>query len=228
MVDFAKVIKIAQMADAVEAAKAARAAKTTENAGNLSDSLKESKVRDPSGELMKVYHGSNVAFDSFITTQYTGRKNWYSGELGSWFGDTNVANSFANKPGGVIYPSYLDIRNPKVYDSYSKFMDEIEGKKSARAFRKSLEKEGYDGIHIKNSRTDTGILREDWVAFKPEQIKSAIGNRIKIEKISDIAKIARDSRVAKETTEALGINTQTSNATSNRGTFDPNNPDITQ
>lgn len=189
MVDFTKIVKLSKMADAAEAAKAARAARTAEKGGETAqatritqsnplesqtDFLKESKVRDSSGNLVKVYHGSNVAFDSFITKQKMGRKRWYSGELGSWFGDTNVANTFANKPGGVVYPSYLDIRNPKVYESYLKFMDDIEGKRSANAFREKLQKEGYDGIHIKNSRTDTGITRDDWVAFRPDQIKSAI------------------------------------------------------
>jgi len=44
------------------------------------------------------------------------------------------------------------------------------------AFKKSLIEKGYDGVVVRNSMTDGNVDRDDWVAFFPTQIKSAIGN----------------------------------------------------
>ena len=151
----------------------------------------DSKVVDADGKPLVVYHGTNKDISEFATRQKVPRNRFYAGELGSWFGsDPGVANTFSTgryAESGAIYPVYLSIKNPREFESYNEFLDFAEGRKSASSVRAELEKEGHDGIVVRNSVTDLSAMRDDWVAFRPDQIKSAIGNR---------------------------------------GTFDPNNPDI--
>jgi len=73
-------------------------------------------------------------------------------------------------------PVYLSIKNPLRVYSYGRLMSMAAGRRSAAAMRRDLETEGYDGIIIERSTTDTGEPRQDFVAFRPEQIKSATGN----------------------------------------------------
>ena len=143
----------------------------------------DSKVVNDVGRPLRVFHGTNVDFDQFATDISSGRKRFIPGELGTWFGSTpEVANSFARgvitpRERGMVYPVYLNIQNPKVYDSYEDFLSEMQGRRSASTVKKELQEQGFDGIQIKNSTTDFGGLRDDWVAFKPTQIKSAVGNQ---------------------------------------------------
>jgi hypothetical protein len=141
----------------------------------------KSKVVDADGKPLVVYHGTNKDISEFATRQKVPRNRFYAGELGSWFGsDPGVANTFSTgryAESGAIYPVYLSIKNPREFESYNEFLDFAEGRKSASSVRAELEKEGHDGIVVRNSVTDLSAMRDDWVAFRPEQIKSAVGNR---------------------------------------------------
>lgn len=121
----------------------------------------------------------------------------YPGDLGTWFGSSpKVANVFAgandNKTvlnygarhgevteGGAVYEVYLNLQNPKVFENHSafkKFVEEFEDKgKSANYVRRSLIKEGHDGILIKSSFTDAGGSRSDIVTFHPHQVQPTTG-----------------------------------------------------
>jgi hypothetical protein len=145
--------------------------------------FKDSKVVDKDGNPLVVYHGTNQDINEFTTQPNALRSKFYAGEIGSWFGDDpKVANNFARgistpREKGAVYPAFLNIKNPKTYNSYEEFMSDAKGRRSAPALRKDLIKQGFDGIHIKDSDTDFGGRRDDWVAFYPTQIKSATGNR---------------------------------------------------
>jgi hypothetical protein len=138
----------------------------------------DSKAVNSEGEPIVLYHGTNQDINEFTTQPGAMRDRFYAGELGSWFGDDpKIANQFAKgvrapREGGAVYPVFLSIKNPKVFDSYEDFMSATKGRRSAPAVRKDLIKEGYDGIQIKDSTTDLGGRRDDWVAFYPEQVKS--------------------------------------------------------
>ena len=147
-----------------------------------------SKVVDADGKPLVAYHGTNVDFETFDTSG--------ANELGSWFtapakryGDPAAvddaraaAEDFAATQvdlyGGadIVVPVYLSIKSPKVFRGYGAFERWSDQSADGRALRERLIAEGHDGVVIRNSRTDGGALRDDWVAFKPEQIKSAIGN----------------------------------------------------
>jgi len=112
--------------------------------------------------------------------------------LGTWFGGYNsrgepdVANFFAGRGGddaaGAVYPVKLRIENPKIFDRYEDFEDEMrewsemaeEGGTdvTSQAFVKDLQDQGHDGIMIERSDTDTGEVRSDYVPFNANQIRS--------------------------------------------------------
>ncbi len=132
----------------------------------------DSKVVDKAGKPQVVYHGTSGDFSQFA-----------KGEGGAmWFASTPaIANKHAARTAdgerGNVMPVYLSIKNPVV----------IEGRSAdiAKAINQAY-RNGNDGV-IARGKSDLGEQGDVIVAFQPEQIKSAIGNR---------------------------------------GTFDPNDPDI--
>lgn len=103
--------------------------------------------------------------------------------------------------GAATMPVYLAIRNPKVISAeefrnalpvhqvYNQEAEDETGnafvktEKQLRAIRDAWMKEGYDGLLItKDPRARPGMgmdewVADQWVAFRPEQIKSVTGNR---------------------------------------------------
>lgn len=144
-----------------------------------------SKAVDANGEPLVVYHGTTENFDKFS------HKGGMGGAMGHWFSSTpEGAEPFANIQrivgnGPSIVPTYLSIKKPLEFHGYKEFVDRVnaarKGSDSIEQGVKKLRREalsrGYDGVVIRGSDTDRGGVRDDWVAFKPEQIKSSIGNR---------------------------------------------------
>lgn len=156
-----------------------------------------SKVVDKDGKPLVVYHGTNYKspIDEFF--------------LGTHFGTSKAASDRVKDTGksGSIYPAYLKIENPKIYDDdpffYAKaesgepkdiaevffaisLIDESAVDQVAKAqevsieagkqeLRRKLSDTGYDGIKYVNWFEDSGS--DSYVAFEPNQIKSATGNR---------------------------------------------------
>lgn len=78
--------------------------------------------------------------------------------------------------GANTVPAYLNVENPMVYDMAGKDLNDM------MSAIKDAKKKGHDGLRLENvwdPVTNRDGLSEttQWVAFKPEQIKSAIGNR---------------------------------------------------
>lgn len=120
-----------------------------------------SKVVDANGEPLVVYHGTNADFDTFSESM-TGK--------GLYFSEKPIAGQaemYAGRQGGNMMPVYLSIRNPA---TKKQFLEagaiEDEGLAISR-----LEADGHDGV-VYPYATDGQVL----IAFRPEQIKSAIGN----------------------------------------------------
>jgi hypothetical protein len=166
----------------------------------------KSVVRGVDGLLAPVYHGTikNIK-DSFKTvkgfSEYSQDKGgvdangWvnapkrsYPGDLGAWFSSTpkgtdTFAGARTGTPGGNVHQVYLNLTNPKVFKTHGDFIDwfhsQTDKGQSANFARRQLVKQGHDGIQILESATDAGGMRQDFVAFHPEQIKSAIsGDRV--------------------------------------------------
>lgn len=123
----------------------------------------ESKVVDEDGKPLVVYHGTTTPteFSSFASST---AGSPFGKRRGIWTAeDPEEASAYAyHVPGsgrGRVFPVFLSIKNPARVRDLS------------RADIERLESEGYDGALIES---DAGRI---WVAFRPEQIKSATGNR---------------------------------------------------
>jgi 2'-5' RNA ligase len=149
----------------------------------------DSKVVDEKGEPLVVYHGTQAGdiqeFNRKLGVKLGFWSNDFTGPLGTWFSaDPKVAGEFAvprvqraGEFASAIYPSYVSLQNPAVFDEYSDLTAAVNKAGSAQKLRRQLEREGNDGIIIQRSRTDFHPERKDVVAFEPTQIKSATGNR---------------------------------------------------
>lgn len=164
----------------------------------------DSKVVDAGGKPLVVYHGTSTGFTEF-DTQRIGQNGSSFREQGFFFtDDAGLASDYANEsamrqrrkandrtwPKGLpprgdadaaaaVMPTYLSLQNPMTLDMKGRAAS---AGKTADAIEKAKER-GHDGLIIVN--VDDGTAGEKakfsgsdtiYVAFRPEQIKSAIGN----------------------------------------------------
>lgn len=145
------------------------ASKVTETA-SFSKWFGDSKVVDAQGKPLVVYHGSRYNAD--IKKFSAAKSEQAAAERGIYFTDSaKNADQYASQwgdagpeDGGSIYPVYLKIENPYVSNAWQWNMGTDITPAQAR-------KRGHDGFVIENH--DGGTT---YIAFRPEQIKSAIGN----------------------------------------------------
>lgn len=119
----------------------------------------DSKVVDAYGRPLVVYHGTGEDVSVFKPAAH-----------GIYFTtDLDYAESYA--PGwrggrGNIMPVHLSIKNPLVRDTMPR--------KDAEKIVSEAIRNGHDGIYV--PAAEGGFARGMWIAFNPNQIKSAIGN----------------------------------------------------
>ncbi|MBL9001561.1 MAG: hypothetical protein JNK25_10545 [Phycisphaerae bacterium] len=183
----------------------------------------DSKVVDKDGKPLVVYHGTQNVFTAFNTVA--------DGDLGSHFGTRDQAAEFAGGSAyGRMMPVYLSIQNPvRLIDtgewSDAEVLPQLErlglidsveeaGERSAREI---LQQAGYDGVVYMNRREGFG---------KPliQRIGQDAHDRELRRPLSDTA----FRRLVPEATDSyIAFDpAQIKSATGNRGTFDPENPDI--
>ena len=162
--------------------------------------FKSSKVVEPSGRPRVVYHGTNASFSVFKPSE-TGEMG-----AGIYFGSEDSAFEYASgDDGDQILPVYLSLQNPLVIRGNYTLGEEKYGVESpagyllehlfgeegaARRFaemqdaadnklgaeiQQAVEALGHDGVVIDWGETD-GKPNLWHVAFRPEQVKSVIGN----------------------------------------------------
>ena len=118
----------------------------------------ESKVVDAEGKPLVVYHGTAAditAFDDRPT--FFAADSEMASRYAEGFGDDR------GRAGANVVPAYLSLQNPKVVDFLPPNTQSWYAKK-----RRALLNQGYDGMIVGGNV---------FIAFRPEQIKSAIGNR---------------------------------------------------
>ena len=139
----------------------------------------DSKVADKSGAPLVAYHVTDsdiLSFDrSFLgtTTEWNtdAKEASRMARLGFWFAARDISEK--NAASGVVYPVYLALSNPRKYRTFDSMWADAARYASADAWRAALEKRGYDGVILEK---DSEFATRSFVAFRPEQIKSAIGN----------------------------------------------------
>jgi N12 class adenine-specific DNA methylase/tRNA1(Val) A37 N6-methylase TrmN6 len=120
----------------------------------------DSKVVDADGKPLVVYHGTTRDFSQFDPERA-------ETDFGSFFTDqADHAQEYSQGNGGNMMPVYLSIKNP--YEVTSSQWALAEGLSPEQA-----RDAGYDGYKITSLN---GSAETTWVAFRPEQIKSAISN----------------------------------------------------
>ncbi len=145
---------------------------------SISASIEERMNPDP----QRVYHGTTLPLESRESPEWYPKYGEEIQALGEWFTeDPQVASHFARGEEGTVYPSYLNIKRPKVYETYEDLEEDLYSSElGSEDFRKKLQEEGYDGIEITSADTDVllgsgrSIERRDFVAFEPKQIISSI------------------------------------------------------
>jgi hypothetical protein len=151
----------------------------TRSAGFDSFKIKDKSTGRPTADI-----GAWFSAPSKSGASYDEGNAEYIADVFAGEGEGELGRSYDNYPSGAAhYPSFLSIKNPKEFDSWDSLashMIKIGGGDVAiggPTYRKILMRDGYDGIVVRDSTTDGNVFRDDWVAFHPTQIKSAIGNR---------------------------------------------------
>jgi len=126
-----------------------------------------SKVVDEQGAPLVVYHGTSRDFDAFDTAAQRSIQA-DSSAAGLYFtrhpeDASGYATGRTGREGANVVPVYVSLKNPFIWPA-----DDISPSLITAAKRAELEAKGYDGIIYRGG--------DEIVAFRPEQVKSAIGN----------------------------------------------------
>lgn len=134
------------------------------------DPANASKVVDAEGMPLILYHSTNL-------TEVNQGKPFWEFYPGSHFGTIGQSRDVTKGTDGIkkTYPVYLNIRNPKrVNDTPDDWM-ETHSEWWEKQITKA-KKEGYDGLVYLNKYEDRDHPADSWIAFYPEQVKSAQEN----------------------------------------------------
>ncbi len=131
-----------------------------------------SKVVDANGDPLVVYHGTRGDFSVFDSARQ-GQSDFGASGRGFYFSqDPGTANVYATlSPGdgaSNVMPVYVKLDNPLELGALLP-----QNEAESRLLTERAKAAGHDGIIVRGA---DGVL-EEIVAFRPEQIKSATGNR---------------------------------------------------
>lgn len=129
-----------------------------------------SKVVDANGEPMVAKHGTPFTFTTFDKSKQQQNDAGWLGR-GFYFFTKNDDYAAGYARGGQVINAFLNIREP-YYATYADMerLAEMDSKEESERFTKGLIDEGYDGVYFDAN------LNGEWVAFNPNQIKSATNN----------------------------------------------------
>jgi hypothetical protein len=163
-------------------------ANTEDKIENFYKWFKDSIVIDENKKPLIVYHGTTSNFDKF-DIKNTGQ-NTDSGMWGKGFYFTDkktIANTYSkrNEKTGTVMSVYLSLNKPYLIKNKSDIFkidvpaetedDLLNGAENySRIFREKLIEKGYDGVIVYDFNNSNGYI--EYVAFYPNQIKSAIYN----------------------------------------------------
>lgn len=136
----------------------------------------ESKVIDADGNPMVVYHGTRGDITNFAPEKGAELSPFSMGNKGLYFTKSiSLAEAYARSrdgkrdtEGGNIMPVYLRIERPMVIEKGADFDEAMSSAYLSAERIAELKAQGYDGIMNHSAK--------EFVAFDPEQIKSATGN----------------------------------------------------
>lgn len=142
---------------------------------NLLNWFGDSKIRNPDGTPLRMYHGANAVFTTFTSgtagmfgpgiyfTDDPAFANRYAGIVR---GDPNTRRDDINPN---VIPVYLRVVRPYVIDAYPETIEE-EMEKSVAVIQ--AKKMGYDGVIARDRRHPFHQV----IIWDPRQVKSALSN----------------------------------------------------
>lgn len=153
----------------------------------------DSKVVDAEGKPLVVYHGGVSGIDSFDPEE--GAKitaTWFSNVEG-------YSEGFARRQRGEVYPVYLKMENPLIFDVAAAARSDVEAAgidisgmtdaeieeaylggrgldEAAAEFIKQAKANGNDGVILRRTYDGYRAENDQYIAFSPTQIKSIFNN----------------------------------------------------
>lgn len=149
---------------------AARAESSILSSASFAAWFATSKVVDHDGLPIPVYHGTRRSFDEFsFEASNVADAFYFAG--GALAADNYARNTDGEyEEGSAILPVYLSLQNPLIVDC--KGEEDLDGLLEYIEVAKS---KGRDGLIARNTNDGYGLV-DQFVAFHPSQIKSAVGN----------------------------------------------------
>lgn len=147
----------------------------------------DSKITNAQGEPLVMYHGTKSDFNTFDLGKHGSGDEGLAGKGFYFTYNPEEASSYAMRDiygkgeAPNVIPSYISLKNPLVIKNgvlpNGKTIKDYHGgtiitSKGGEAIKKYAESNGHDGVVFVKPDGTPGHA----VAFKPEQIKSAIGN----------------------------------------------------
>ena len=126
----------------------------------------DSKVVDEQGRPLVVYHGTLADFSS---PKINSRLGFFVTTVADYANSYADPTGYGNKkqiPPGNVMPLYAKVKNPLSFRQFVEFEANLKGR-SVGEVRDAAIKAGFDGVDM-----GSGAIS----VFRPEQIKSAIGN----------------------------------------------------
>jgi N12 class adenine-specific DNA methylase len=115
--------------------------------------------------------------------------------LGFWFSDSDIRYTH-DRGRGVFADNKIDaflaISHPKEYATFDEMWHESDSYETAKEWRTKLEHDGYDGVVV---RDDNELGGTSYVAFHPNQIKSATGNIGAFDQTNHDIRYSKDGRI---------------------------------
>lgn len=145
----------------------------------------ESSVKDRQGQPIVCYHGTGAQFSVFDNNKDGGHYFSTCKETAEFF-STNAGQGWPNDQQGRVVPVFLAIENPFVldYDGLHNAISESDHYDpqdpntihwpSLSTLIEEAKQEGHDGMWLIDIPEYNGKTADQWIAFEPHQIKSAV------------------------------------------------------
>lgn len=162
-----------------------------------------SKVVDENGEPLVVHHSTDNEFDTFSKEKLGENTDQNASDasvaatahIGFWFNTNDLTDTLFQERDVA---GYLDVKEPSEFNSLESLEEEMSYYSSAEEFVDRLKEDGYDGIVV---RKDEEMGGTSYVAFEPNQIKSATDNNGEFSQESDNIRFRQGERAARELAE---------------------------
>ena len=160
-----------------------------------------SKVVDENGEPLVIHHSTDNEFYTFSKEKLGENTDQNASDdsvaatahIGFWFNTNDLTGTLFQERDVA---GYLDVKEPYEFNSLESLVEDMSYYSSAEEFVDRLKEDGYDGIVV---RKDEEMGGTSYVAFEPNQIKSATDNNGEFSQESDDIRY-RESKGSSERT----------------------------